>query len=208
MLLQQLVRREMGLASPRLLCEAEAQNASLSLQLHPTWPRLSQPLSSEISCLALEDIDYRYLLVGTRGGHVHVLDTDVTRRPAPPSGPGRRARVVSAPRHRFAVSAVQWYARDTGMFYSASYDRTVCVVDANAGEVVWRFPFEERVEEIAVSRTAAHGLVAAALSAPHLRLCDVRTGSATHQLTGPSEYASAPAACCTLHAALQKTSAR
>eukprot|EP01094_Clydonella_sp_ATCC50884_P021651 TRINITY_DN4811_c0_g1_i2.p1 TRINITY_DN4811_c0_g1~~TRINITY_DN4811_c0_g1_i2.p1 ORF type:complete len:173 (-),score=27.26 TRINITY_DN4811_c0_g1_i2:206-724(-) len=135
MLVNELAQRELGILHPRTLVLREAYLGCTTLNMHPTWPRLTRPLSSHITCLALEDVEHRYLLVGTRGGHVHVLDAEVTSGQPPPMGPGRHAKVLSAPRHQAAISAVQWYAHDTGMFYSASFDRTINVVDANVGEV-------------------------------------------------------------------------
>ena len=115
-------------------------------------------------------------------------------------------------RHKYAVSAVEWYPHDTGMCFTASFDRTINVVDTNRTTVreaarvvllaprarahhpfsgalltrhrqsIFVFPFKHRICHIA-AQPSSRCLIAAALDGPELRLCDLKSGSATHSLS-------------------------
>jgi len=45
-------------------------------------------------------------------------------------------KIHSGQGHSYGISSLQWYTFDTGMFYSASFDKTVKVWDTNALEVI------------------------------------------------------------------------
>jgi len=87
--------------------------------------------------------------------------------------------------HTYAISSVQWYPNDTGMFVTGSFDSTVSVWDTNAEQVARRFPILERVYSIRMSMCSQqHSLVAVGSADPKIRLCDLRTGHSLWLLNG------------------------
>eukprot|EP01104_Vermistella_antarctica_P009112 TRINITY_DN2321_c0_g1_i1.p1 TRINITY_DN2321_c0_g1~~TRINITY_DN2321_c0_g1_i1.p1 ORF type:complete len:358 (-),score=54.63 TRINITY_DN2321_c0_g1_i1:61-1134(-) len=91
--------------------------------------------------------------------------------------------------HKFGVSDVQWYPHDTGMFFTASFDKSVKVWNSNVMKAACTFSFADRVYAIAVSPVAtSHSMLAAATSDPNIRLCDLRSGSFAQTLTGHKSH--------------------
>ena len=96
----------------------------------------------------------------------------------------QRQRTVGA-------SCALFYAVDSGMFVTSSYDDRVRFWDTNAMESVLALPFFEKVYHLAVPRTnawtragAPHALTAAAVADGSVALCDQVSGSAAHTLAG------------------------
>ncbi|KAI8817947.1 WD40-repeat-containing domain protein [Fimicolochytrium jonesii] len=87
--------------------------------------------------------------------------------------------------HTFAVTSVQWYPTDTGLFITGSMDSTVKVWDTNAMQSVCTFDIEQRVYATDMSMiSTTHNLIATGTSDQNVRLCDLRTGAFTHSLQG------------------------
>jgi len=87
--------------------------------------------------------------------------------------------------HKYAVSVVQWYSNDTGLFITGSFDSTVAVWDTNTVEVVRSFPISDRVYSTAMSLCSKqHCLIATGSADPKIRLCDLRTGQSVWLLIG------------------------
>jgi len=87
--------------------------------------------------------------------------------------------------HKYAVSAVQWFPNDTGMFLTASFDSKVAIWDTNAEEVVRVFPIGEHVYSMRMSACSQqHHLVAAGSADPKIHLCDLKTGQSVWLLSG------------------------
>jgi DNA excision repair protein ERCC-8 len=64
-------------------------------------------------------------------------------------------------RHEFAVTSVQWYPFDTGMFVSSSTDCTVKVWDTNTLKAELEFKFDEIVNACGMSPiSGTHSLIA------------------------------------------------
>ena len=105
---------------------------------------------------------------------------------------GRLNPLATIPRraaHRFGVSAVKWWPRDTGMFISASFDHTVKIWDTNAVEAVHTFDLASRVYAVDTSAHqqnafASQAMIAVASDQPFIRLLDLRSASSAHTLPG------------------------
>jgi DNA excision repair protein ERCC-8 len=162
-----LANRELGLARPRafLADVASRRRDALSLAGDKT---LSMPWASGVNALRVDETEHRYLLAGATDATIAVYDTAQPSRVDPRTGvathdPIRRVRrgagdgAARSPGHAFAVSSVDWYPVDTGMFFTASFDQTVAGWDANACARVVDFAFEDKVYCIATAKGGRGG---------------------------------------------------
>ncbi|KAM9966222.1 hypothetical protein ACTFIR_006417 [Dictyostelium discoideum] len=86
------------------------------------------------------------------------------------------------------ISSVQWYPIDTGIFFIGGVNGNVEVWDTNLGQVSQTFCLENCVNSISYSQVnCTNLLIAAATTDPKVRLCDMRTNSSVHCLTGHRE---------------------
>ncbi|KAN0025578.1 hypothetical protein ACTFIU_002017 [Dictyostelium citrinum] len=86
------------------------------------------------------------------------------------------------------ISSVQWYPIDTGIFFIGGVNGNVEVWDTNLGQVSQTFYLENCVNSISYSQVnCTNLLIAAATTDPKVRLCDMRTNSSVHCLTGHRE---------------------
>ncbi|KAJ1672875.1 hypothetical protein EV182_006319, partial [Spiromyces aspiralis] len=104
------------------------------------------------------------LLTAGADSAIHIFDLD-----AKPPGSGAEAAyteiapmvtIPSARSHRYAVTGIEWYVLDTGIFTTCSFDGSVRVWDTNAGETVFSFALGHRVFCHALSPTGGHTLIA------------------------------------------------
>eukprot|EP00656_Telonema_subtile_P028906 TRINITY_DN3167_c0_g1_i5.p1 TRINITY_DN3167_c0_g1~~TRINITY_DN3167_c0_g1_i5.p1 ORF type:complete len:348 (+),score=45.34 TRINITY_DN3167_c0_g1_i5:314-1357(+) len=88
--------------------------------------------------------------------------------------------------HTYAVTAVQWYAVDTGLFFTGSMDETVKVWDTNTASAVSSFSTHSKVNDIAAptNPVSGHCLIAAGLQETAVRLADPRTNTSVQKLVG------------------------
>lgn len=87
--------------------------------------------------------------------------------------------------HRHAVTCLQWYPFDTGMFVTGSRDYSVKVWDTNTLQVAQSFALGYPVHAVNMSPCAnSHQLVATATEENHIRLCDLVSGGQSHTLMG------------------------
>ncbi|XP_026721364.1 DNA excision repair protein ERCC-8 isoform X2 [Athene cunicularia] len=87
--------------------------------------------------------------------------------------------------HRFSVETVQWYPRDTGLFTSSSFDKTLKIWDTNVLQPADTFNFEGTVYSHHMSPVATnHTLIAVGTKNPDVQLCDLKSGSCSHILQG------------------------
>lgn len=162
-----LANRELGLARPRafLADVASRRRDALSLAGDKT---LSMPWASGVNALRVDETEHRYLLAGATDATIAVYDTAQPSRVDPRTGvathdPILRVRrgagdgAARSPGHAFAVSSVDWYPVDTGMFFTASFDQTVAGWDANACARVVDFAFEDKVYCIATAKGGRGG---------------------------------------------------
>ncbi|KAI9223881.1 WD40-repeat-containing domain protein [Blastocladiella britannica] len=146
-------------------------------------------------CLALEHTDHRYLLSSGLDRRIALWDTrprvdDISARMSISGRIRPIAEVAAGAGHRHAVTAVAWFPSDSGMFFTGSVDETVRVWDTNEMAHVSEFKLQSRVAALSASPTA---LVAVATEDHHVRLCDVRTGSAAQVLRGHTRSVTAVA---------------
>lgn len=144
--------------------------------------------TAAVNALAIEKIDYQYMLSGSGDSSIKLWDL---KSEAEDSKENYTA-IASIPRktaHSFGISAIQWWPQDTGMFFSASFDHTVKVWDTNTLEVVHTFDLNNRVYAIDVNGTqvnqfSSQALIASASDQPFIRLLDIRSASSAHTLSG------------------------
>ena len=167
-----------------------------------------------VTSIDVDVVDQRYALVATGLGNIEVFDlhtrpvnssmpsTSATSATSVASGTSAGSEtsasgmsmatsasltpLSSMPReHTRMISAVQWYPVDTGLFISACRNGRVNLWDTNHQQVVWKCDFEMPVNDAAMSPIAKeHMLIAVAAQDSTVRLCDPRSGSSTHFLSG------------------------
>lgn len=174
--------------------------SSLNLQLASSL-ELSQDVELKLSkglfSMDLDPAERRYLLLGSIDASISIADTSlIARRTSltPTSDTEKLPIVATTPAlsHRFAVSCVQWYPEDTGIFSSSSTDGAVKIWDTNNMRVVEQFAGFQAVHahDMAVLPDA-RCLAAVASLDRHVFLCDIRTGARTHALKGHHAAATA-----------------
>lgn len=102
--------------------------------------------------------------------------------------------------HSFAVTSVKWYGKDTGMFFTGSFDRTVKVWDTNTATAVLTFSIGHAIHSLDVSNytTIANPnakqsslsnscLIAVGCEDPKIRICDLRSKTPSHTLVGHND---------------------
>lgn len=173
-------------------------------------PRIQCPDEAIIS-LDIHEKDCRYLLSGSSDGVVSVFDLSkwgATKTPG--SGKsvhspvtrsikatGNEQNPLQVPRgHSMAIVSARWYPIDSGAFASASTDGNILVWDTNEMVPVARLePFKfdahslpentvARPSCMEVSSKAGHLVAVGSRLQGSLRLCDIRTGTCSHSLTG------------------------
>ncbi|TPX33986.1 hypothetical protein SmJEL517_g03207 [Synchytrium microbalum] len=136
------------------------------------------------------------LLSAGTDGSIHIFDLDATAKKNDKLVVSSISRLQGA--HKFAISGVNWFPGDTGMFTTGSMDATIKVWDTNAlenrvlshafspiGTVPCLFTFEgKRAHIVTTSIATSHTLLACGLAEPRVRLCDLRTGGSVQALTG------------------------
>ena len=94
--------------------------------------------------------------------------------------------------HTAAVTGVDWYSVDNGLFVSGSKDCTVKLWDPNVVKMVTSFNAAAAVAAVAAAPPGAMAAqVAAGCADGCVRLFDVTTGAPTQTLTGTSARAAA-----------------
>eukprot|EP00271_Cylindrocystis_brebissonii_P016955 TRINITY_DN4208_c0_g1_i1.p1 TRINITY_DN4208_c0_g1~~TRINITY_DN4208_c0_g1_i1.p1 ORF type:complete len:473 (-),score=64.84 TRINITY_DN4208_c0_g1_i1:396-1814(-) len=143
-----------------------------------------------INCLQVDSVEGRYLLTGASDGSLGVYDVqqptthDATHGTAQHEALFKVDKRNNPSAHRFAISSVQWYPVDTGLFVAASFDKTISVWDTNTQQAEVHFSLPGKVYGIAMSGIAPHMLVAAATEDARVRLCDIASGAFSHTLAG------------------------
>ena len=159
---------------------------------------ISAHISSYPLSLAVETMEYRWLLSGGSDGAVALYDLESALRqphlPSSSSGFGgrndtcemfsiRHKKMSSlTQKHTKMISTVQWYPIDDGAFLSAGYDGKVFLWDANVFEIVHEFTTNN-----VVYRAKFHDdgrLIATGLANGSIRLCDCNSASSSQVLNG------------------------
>lgn len=204
--------RSVGLVSPSSLC---ASQLSCAPPFHLSAShRLTSLHSASLTSLAVDAVEWRYLLSADAHGLLALYDTQPTlSRPqldstaaqtesTGGSGGGWYAShpltssTVSRPGPGggggglggSSVNSVVWYPVDTGLFVTGGQDGGVHVWDTNSFSVEASFTMRDAaVNCVAMSPLAAastHSLIAVASTDLNVRLCDVHSGGFAHTLIG------------------------
>ncbi|BBM97539.1 DNA excision repair protein ERCC-8 [Marchantia polymorpha subsp. ruderalis] len=181
--------RELGAIRPGLVITNVSSRRLHSLELS-TQKEIVSDYDGGINNLQVDRTEGRYLLAGSSDGSVGCYDT--LHRTSVESH--SRSHIHDAifkvdrrnPRgHKYAVSSVQWYPVDTGLFVTGSFDHHVNVWDTNNLQAELQFDMPGKVHSVSMSQVAtSHMLIAVGSEDPMVRLCDIATGACTHTLVG------------------------
>eukprot|EP00039_Didymoeca_costata_P014040 m.222228 g.222228 ORF g.222228 m.222228 type:complete len:394 (-) comp15929_c0_seq46:3674-4855(-) len=178
-------RRQRGQDPPCVLQQTVVTKRLKSLAIS-SRKEIEVVSSSGINSLCVDEGEGRYLLSGSQDKHVYIHDmlkpctrtkTEVYRCPL----------VCSATKaHRFSVETVQWLPHDSGAFTTSGMDGELKIWDTNTMQPIYNFSgrFGGAVYDHAQSMIASHDLIAVASKTHRPRLCDPKSGSATHELVG------------------------
>ncbi|CAI8005990.1 DNA excision repair protein ERCC-8 [Geodia barretti] len=86
-----------------------------------------------------------------------------------------------------AVSVVQWFPHDTGIFTTTSGDRYLKIWDTNDLLVVEKFKFKNPIYTHVMSTGTSHTLTAVGGGECKITLCDLVSGASSHVLEGHSK---------------------
>ncbi|KAM7165562.1 DNA excision repair protein ERCC-8 isoform 1-T1 [Macrochelys suwanniensis] len=177
--------RQAGLDHPLRLRRAESTRRVLSLELNKDRD-VERIHGSGVNTLDIEPVEGRYMLSGGSDGVIVLYDLEnFSRKPCYTCkaicSVGRSHPDV----HKFSVETVQWYPRDTGMFTSSSFDKTLKIWDTNTLQPADVFNFEGTVYSHHMSPVATkHCLIAVGTKSPKVQLCDLKSGSCSQILQG------------------------
>lgn len=192
-------RQFMGLYHQRELSQGGArkfvdvvQAARLSSIQLSTSLEIRAQQRSGANCLAIEAIEYRYLLSGGVNGVVTLYDLETVT-----SGKGKSVvqpllETVGDTANRLAmISSVQWYPEDTGVFVVSSMSGSMSIFDTNEFVPVVSFAFPNNVVHASrIGQCPNIGTsIAVALQDGTVRLCDPRTRDSSHIFKGHSRAA-------------------
>ncbi|KAI5966063.1 hypothetical protein CANMA_003309 [Candida margitis] len=163
--------------------------------------------NASVNSLALESMDYRFLLSGSGDSSIKLWDLhqqdeirkenevdagfnkihhhskfDTFDYDNPVTAFTNVAIMPSREFHKFGISALQWWPFDTGLFVSSSFDHSIKVWDTNELVPVYSFNLNNRVYSIDICGESS--LIATASDQPFIRLLDMRSTSSTHTLRG------------------------
>ncbi|KAI9142580.1 WD40-repeat-containing domain protein [Paraphysoderma sedebokerense] len=181
---QFLVARQLGLHPPSILKSYVQHEKILSLELS-IEKELQREHVGPVTVLEIESVENKYMLSG--GGDCSIVLWDLDETPTMIDGRLRLRSIGDIPKqrcHRYQITGINWYPFDTGLFTTSSMDQTIKVWDTNSLQEASKFNLREKVFSHHMSSVAQHCLIAAATSDPNVRLCDLRTGGATHSLVG------------------------
>lgn len=138
-------------------------------------------------CMDLDRQKHQYLLAGGLRGSVCVYDLEQNLDSGASEYPQMSCPIATIGDIGGRVSRIQWYPRDTGMFFASIYNGVLFVYDSNTLQVATGFRFSGRTEIFDFSLSPIsqkHTQIAVVGSEPTVRLCDLRTAAVTHSLIG------------------------
>ncbi|XP_034252372.1 DNA excision repair protein ERCC-8-like [Thrips palmi] len=161
-------------------CGRRARNLTLSNYRDVENIHTSGVLSLDL------DVDGRYLLSGCSDGSIYIHDLyNFTGTPSFTASAEHIIERTHKFAHKFSTECVQWYPRDSGLFVTASMDKTIQVWDSNYMRPVEKVKFEGRIFQIHMStNTGSKCLIAVAGTESIVRLVDLKSGSYSHELRG------------------------
>lgn len=154
----------------------------------------NQPVNENgVSCMALDPVENKFLI--TAGQNRNIKIYNVLNEEKDSKG-GRVFESIASFGHRTkhqkylhksTVSSVQWYPHDTGMFFTSSYDETICSWDTNRMKRAEKMRVKKQVYNIHVRPTCSNQPLIAAATSSNVNLIDLFSANFTHQLTGHKE---------------------
>ena len=145
-----------------------------------------------VSSLALEKFDGRILLSGGAEGAIKIWDLESCGDPHRvhtfrPAGTIARASPDGQARtrghgHSHGITHLAFYPFDPDAFLSSAYDRTLKLWSTATSSLSASFDLNATIYSHATSPIADHLVVACATQHPHVRLVDLKSGSAVQAL--------------------------
>ncbi|XP_053316535.1 DNA excision repair protein ERCC-8 [Spea bombifrons] len=174
-----------GLDSPVRLRRAETTRRVLSLELNKDRD-VERIHENGINTLDIEPVEGRYMLSGGADGVIVLYDLiNLSKTPSYTCKAVCKVGKSHPDVHKYSVETVQWYPRDTGIFTSSSFDKTLKIWDTNSLQLAEVFHFDGTVYSHHMSPLATkHTLIAVGTKNPKVQLCDLKSGSSTHILQG------------------------
>lgn len=179
-----LFERESGLLSPMVLKRAEAARRNFDLELSK-HKDMKGCLKGSVNSLDLDSAETRYLLCGCTDSTIAIFDVLNQNRNPKQTYPQVCSTMHNRGSQKHSVETVQWYPVDTGMFTSSGGDCQLKIWDTNCLKLADKFLFEGLVYSHHMSGIACkHCLIAVACHRSSVKLVDIKSGSAAHQLKG------------------------
>ncbi|EME80478.1 uncharacterized protein MYCFIDRAFT_31032 [Pseudocercospora fijiensis CIRAD86] len=194
-----LLNRQLGAISPRSL--AQAQNARLLAHLQPALDRfvLEAPDSratnehlgtkdlahaAGVASIAIDRFEGRYLISGGADSSLATWDVEAAREADPLTHVPLAVSPRTSTRLSLGITHVSFYPFDSLALLTSGYDATLKLFSSETLEASASFDLGSVVYSHATSDIASHLLVACASQHPAVRLIDLKSGSATHSLSG------------------------
>jgi len=178
-MINELVWREIGAQRSSHL-SISVRRHSLSTQISLSTREI-QSHNTPIFSLDIDNSDQKFLLAGSSEGKITVTELDVISNQKTVLKP-----IINLHKaHQYAISSVQWYNRDTGMFISAGMDGFIHIWDTNCLKIACKFNMGGKIYRALMSPMAVNNsLIACASTDKLMRLVDLNSGACTHALTG------------------------
>ncbi|KAF2749260.1 WD40 repeat-like protein [Sporormia fimetaria CBS 119925] len=190
-----LIQRSLGLTShkdvqrdttTRLLYALQPSPITFTQSPHSTHDELLPAHPSGVSALTIDKFEGRYLLSGGADSSLSIWDLETLSPDNPTVHRPLSTLPKTASAHNLGITQVSFYPFDSLAFLTSSYDHTVKLYNSETLRCSASFDLNSVVYNIALSPVASHLLVACATQSPFVRLVDLRSGSASHSLTGHS----------------------
>lgn len=184
-MLRFLNARETGFEDPLHFFRAETTRRVFNLSLGENKD-VERHFLGNVNTLDIDLVERRYLLAGGADGFIVIYDTfnttGQTKYTCPAVG---TVALNNRHRHKFSVETVLWYPLDTGIFTSSGTDKLLKIWDTNRLKPADEYEFSGIVYNHHMSPVATrHCLIAVACQSSSVKLVDLKSGSATHNLKG------------------------
>ncbi|KAF7196057.1 DNA excision repair protein ckn1 [Pseudocercospora fuligena] len=193
-----LLNRQLGAISPRSL--AQAQNARLLGNLQPALDQFVLEASdgrasneklrtkdlahaAGVASIAIDRFEGRYLISGGADSSLAIWDLEASEG-APPTYVPLAVSPRTSTSLSLGITHVSFYPFDSLALLTSGYDATLKFFSSETLQASASFDLGSIVYSHATSDIASHLLVACASQHPAVRLIDLKSGSATHSLSG------------------------
>lgn len=129
-----------------------------------------------IKSMDRDTVEKRYVLTGAFDSCISIFDQQ--------SSSLKPLASTYSPNTRLGIQCAKWYTTDTGLFFTAPVGSRIDTWDTNRMIITASVSFAPLVSDIALSPLGHHALIAVACDDGIIRLCDIRTQNASHELRG------------------------